>query len=283
MAAVIMDGRMLAEKIEEELKKRVMFLAEKGLTPCLCAVLAGNDPASKIYVRNKEKACARLGIRSLVCELPESVPEDELLSTIDRLNLDDSVDSVLVQLPLPAHLNSARILNHIAPEKDADGFHALNQGLLLSGQPGVLPCTPNGIMYMLRSYGVPLSGKNAVVVGRSNIVGKPAALLLLQENCTVTLCHSRTKDLREHTSRADILIAAVGRPEMIRGDMVKPGAAVVDVGINRTDAGLKGDVCFEEVSKIAGWISPVPGGVGKMTVSMLMENVISAAERKLNA
>ena len=279
MAAVIMDGRMLAEKIEEELKKRVLFLAEKGLTPCLCAVLAGNDPASKIYVRNKEKACARLGIHSRTLRMPADTTQETLEKAIMEANVDPAVHGILVQLPLPRHLDSDRALSLILPEKDVDGFHDINAGRLSRGLDCVVACTPKGALHMLQKAGIEIAGKEAVVVGRSNIVGKPMALLLLQENATVTVCHSRTADLAAHTRRADILVAAIGKPRFITADMVKEGAVVVDVGINRVDGKLCGDVDFENVSKKASWITPVPGGVGKMTIAMLMDNTVAAAEK----
>jgi len=246
----------------------------------LAVVLVGDDPASQVYVRNKGKACEALGIFSETLCLPRDTRQADIEALVDRLNGDDRFDGILVQLPLPSHLNEERVLARILPEKDVDGFHFENAGKLLCGSQGVVPCTPKGIIRMLKSYQVPLSGKEAVVVGRSNIVGKPAALLLLQENCTVTLCHSRTADLAAHTRRADILVAAVGKPHFITADMVKPGAAVVDVGINRVDGKVTGDVDFDQVQEKAGYITPVPGGVGKMTICMLMENVIESAERK---
>ena len=279
--AVILDGKALSEKRMGELKERVDAMKAKGKTIGLSVILVGDNPASQVYVRNKGKACEALGIHGDTILLPEQTTQEELEALIGKLNRDESVDGILVQLPLPKHLNEAKALRLIAPEKDVDGFHIENAGKLFTGQEGVIACTPKGMIAMLKAWNVPLSGKEAVVIGRSNIVGKPVAMLLLNENCTVTICHSRTIDLAAHTRRADILIAAVGKPRFVTADMVKPGAAVVDVGINRVDGKVVGDVDFESVEKVAGYISPVPGGVGKMTICMLMENVIEAAERKV--
>ena len=278
--AVILDGKALSEKRMGELKNRVDALNAKGRAVGLAVILVGENPASQVYVRNKGKACEALGIRGDTILLPEETSQEELEALIEKLNRDDAVDGILVQLPLPKHLNEAKAMRLIAPEKDVDGFHIENAGKLFTGQEGVIACTPKGIIAMLKEWNVPLAGKEAVVIGRSNIVGKPVAMLLLNENCTVTMCHSRTADLAAHTRRADILIAAVGKPRFVTADMVKPGAAVVDVGINRVDGKVVGDVDFDSVEKVAGYISPVPGGVGKMTICMLMENVIEAAERK---
>ncbi|HIQ83638.1 MAG TPA: bifunctional methylenetetrahydrofolate dehydrogenase/methenyltetrahydrofolate cyclohydrolase FolD [Candidatus Pullichristensenella stercorigallinarum] len=279
--AKILDGKAIAAQIRAELKTRAEALRAGGTVPCLAVLLAGDDPASKIYVRNKKRACAEIGIESRELLFPESVTEEELIDQIRALNADASVDAMLVQLPLPKHINEARVLAEIAPEKDADGFHVVNAGRLFTGQESVLPCTPAGCMELLRRAGVEFCGKHAVVVGRSNIVGKPMAMLLLNEHCTVTICHSRTKDLARFTRDADILVAAVGRPGMITGDMVKPGAAVVDVGINRLESGkLMGDVDFATAEPVAGAITPVPGGVGPMTIAMLMQNTILAAEKR---
>ena len=279
--AKILDGKAIAAQIRAELKTRAEALRAGGTVPCLAVLLAGDDPASKIYVRNKKRACAEIGIESRELLFPESVTEEELIDQIRALNADASVDAMLVQLPLPKHINEARVLAEIAPEKDADGFHVVNAGRLFTGQESVLPCTPAGCMELLRRAGVEFCGKHAVVVGRSNIVGKPMAMLLLNEHCTVTICHSRTKDLTRFTRDADILVAAVGRPGMITGDMVKPGAAVIDVGINRLESGkLMGDVDFATAEPVAGAITPVPGGVGPMTIAMLMQNTILAAEKR---
>ena len=278
--AVLMDGKALSQALMEQLKNRVDALKGKGVSVGLAVILVGDDPASQVYVRNKGLACESLGIYSETLRLPAETTQEELEAAIDRLNQDPRVDGILVQLPLPRHLDEARALKKILPQKDVDGFHIENAGKLFTGQPGVVACTPKGILHMLKACGVPLAGKEAVVIGRSNIVGKPIAMLLLNENCTVTICHSRTADLASHTRRADILIAAVGKPRFVTQDMVKPGAAVVDVGINRVDGKVVGDVDFESVKEVAGYISPVPGGVGKMTICMLMENTVEAAERK---
>ena len=279
--AVLMDGKILAAELMAALKTRVDALKASGRTVGLAVILVGDDPASQVYVRNKGKACEELGILSETLRLPAETTQAELEAEIDRLNGDERINGILVQLPLPKHLDEAKALAKILPEKDVDGFHIENAGKLFTGQPGVVACTPKGILHMLKACGVPLKGKEAVVIGRSNIVGKPIAMLLLNENCTVTICHSRTADLAAHTRRADILVAAVGKPKFVTADMVKPGAAVVDVGINRVDGKVVGDVDFENVEKVAGYISPVPGGVGKMTICMLMENTIEAAERSV--
>ena len=277
--AILMDGKALAAEQMAMLKTRVDALKAAGRSVGLAVILVGDDPASQVYVRNKSKACEELGILSETLRLPQESTQEALEAEIERLNRDDRIDGILVQLPLPRHLDEAAALKKIIPEKDVDGFHIENAGKLFTGQQGVVACTPKGILHMLKASGVPLSGKEAVVIGRSNIVGKPIAMLLLNENCTVTICHSRTADLAAHTRRADILVAAVGKPRFVTADMVKPGAAVVDVGINRVDGKVVGDVDFENVEKVAGYISPVPGGVGKMTICMLMENTIEAAEK----
>ena len=278
--AILMDGKALAAEKMAELRLRTEALKARGVTPGLAVILVGDDPASQVYVRNKGKACEELGFYSETVRLPAETAQRELEARIDALNRDARIHGILVQLPLPRHLDEAAALKKILPEKDVDGFHVINAGLLFTGRTGVTACTPKGILYMLKACGVPLAGREAVVIGRSNIVGKPVAMLLLNENCTVTLCHSRTADLPAHTRRADILVAAVGKPRFVTADMVKPGAAVVDVGINRVDGKVVGDVDFDAVEKTAGWISPVPGGVGKMTICMLMENTLEAAERK---
>ena len=279
MAAQLLDGKILSAKLEEKVRARVEALAEKGYTPGLTVILVGENPASQTYVRNKEKACERLGIRSRTLRMPEATTQAELESAIAQANADPAVNGILVQLPLPKHLNEECALSLILPEKDVDGFHDVNAGRLSKGLDCVGACTPKGALCMLKEAGVDICGKEAVIVGRSNIVGKPMALLLLKENATVTVCHSRTADLAAHTRRADILVAAIGRPRFITADMVKPGAVVVDVGINRVDGKLCGDVDFEPVSQIASWITPVPGGVGKMTIAMLMDNTVAAAEK----
>ena len=278
--AQLIDGKAIAAEITEEMRLRAQALREKGIVPCLAVILAGNDPASEIYVRNKRRACKRAGIESRMIRLDQSVSREEILREIHALNQDPAVHAVLVQLPLPGHLDETEILSAVLPEKDADGFHPLNAGRLLTGEKGVLPCTPAGCMELLRRTGVSLSGAEAVVIGRSNIVGKPMSLLLLRENCTGTLCHSRTKNLAEHVRRADVVICAVGRPGLVTGELIKPGATVIDVGINRlADGRVVGDADFESVSAVAGAITPVPGGVGPMTIAMLMKNAILAAER----
>ncbi len=280
MAAILLDGKEMSEQLRREIAGRVLKLREKGVTPGLAVILAGNDPASEIYVRNKGNGCREVGMHSETVLLPADVSQEKLEAEIDRLNRDDRIHGILVQLPLPAHLDAASALARILPEKDVDGFHLLNAGRLMTGEDGVIPCTPRGALYMLRQTGMDLNGMEAVVIGRSNIVGKPMAMLLMRENCTVTVCHSRTRNLAEHTRRADILVAAVGKPGFITGDMVKPGAAVIDVGINRVDGKVRGDVDFDSVSPVAGWLTPVPGGVGKMTITMLLQNTPEAAERK---
>lgn len=279
MAAKILDGAAMALEVEKELKQQVDALREKNVVPGLCVILVGNDPASQTYVANKEKACARLGIHSQTLRMGAETTQAELEAAIERANEDEAIHGILVQLPLPAHLDEHRALALIRPEKDVDGFHAVNMGRLARGEDCVVACTPKGALHMLKAAGVPIAGKNAVVIGRSNIVGKPMALLLLQENATVTICHSRTVDLASHTRRADILVAAIGKPRFITADMVKDGAVVVDVGINRVDGKLCGDVDFGPVSQKASYITPVPGGVGKMTIAMLMDNTVAAAEK----
>lgn len=275
--AVILSGKELSLNLEHEQVERVKTLKDRGIHPGLAVVLVGDDPASQIYVRNKGTACENIGIYSKTIRLPENCLQDELEKTIDGLNEDPKINGILVQLPLPKHMDEGAALARIKPEKDVDGFHLINAGKLFTGQSGVIPCTPKGIMYMLKHAKIDLKGKEAVVLGRSNIVGKPVAMLLMNEHCTVTICHSRTNDLASHTRRADILIAAIGKPYFVTADMVKPGAVVIDVGINRVDGKLMGDVDFDAVEKIAGYITPVPGGVGKMTISMLMENTLEAA------
>ena len=282
MAAQMLDGKVMSAELREELALRVQRLKEKGVTPGLAVILVGDDPASQIYVKNKELGCQQVGIHSVTIRLPETASQAELEAQIDKLNADASIHGILVQLPLPQGLDEAAALARILPEKDVDGFHLLNAGKLFTGQRGVVACTPKGAMEMLHRTGIDLSGKEAVVVGRSNIVGKPMAMLLLQENATVTICHSRTANLAEHTRRADVLVAAVGKPRFITADMVKPGAIVIDVGINRVDGKVVGDVDFDAVREVAAWITPVPGGVGRMTITMLLANTIEAAERAVS-
>lgn len=281
---MIIDGKAVAQQVRDEVRVGVERLRnDRGVTPGLGVVLVGDDPASRIYVRNKEKACAEVGIRSVEHLLPASVSEQELLALVGRLNEDPAIHGILVQLPLPDSLASDRVLRAVSPDKDVDGFHAVNQGLLLSGGEGFRPCTPLGIMKLLDSVGCELEGKTAVVVGRSNIVGKPVALMLLARHATVTLCHSRTADLSREVGRADVLVAAVGKARSIRGGWIKPGAVVIDVGINRTSTGkLAGDVEFDEARERASWISPVPGGVGPMTICMLLSNTLWSARRTLD-
>ena len=283
MSAQLLDGKVMSDELRVRIAERVAALKGKGVTPGLAVILVGEDPASQIYVRNKEKGCEQVGMHSIAIRLPAETTQAELESHIRALNADASIHGILVQLPLPRHLDEAAALAVIAPEKDVDGFHVQNAGKLLNGLEGVVACTPKGALEMIRRTGVDLSGKEAVVVGRSNIVGKPMAMLLLQQNCTVTMCHSRTADLAAHTRRADVLVAAVGKAKFITADMVKPGAIVIDVGINRNAEGkVVGDVDFDAVKEVAGWITPVPGGVGRMTITMLLENTVEAAERTIN-
>ena len=285
MAAQILDGKSLAASIRAELKRQVAALVQRGVQPGLAVILAGDDPASQVYVRNKTHAAAEIGVHSERYEFRQDVAESVLLSKIAALNADAAVHSILVQLPLPKHINSARVLEAIAPQKDVDGFHEVNLGALLAGRPGVVPCTPAGVMRLIERAGIPLAGRQAVVIGRSNIVGKPLALLLLQKDASVTICHSKSREpCKAITRQADILVAAVGRAKLVTAEMVKPGACVVDVGVNRLpDGKLAGDVDFDAVKNVAGWITPVPGGVGPMTIAMLLENCLRAASRKESA
>lgn len=280
MSAVVLNGRDLAEKMKEDMKARVEALKKKGVNPGLAVVLVGDNPASQIYVRMKKKDCAEVGITSYEYLRDKTISEDELLALVDELNKDERVHGILVQLPLPDHINEIKILERIDPEKDADGFNPINMGRLLTGAESMLPCTPAGVMELIKLSGAEIKGKDCVVVGRSNIVGKPAAVLLLREHGTVTICHSRTKNLGEVTRRADILVAAVGRANMITADMVKPGAVVIDVGMNRLEGNkVVGDVDYEGVAEVASAITPVPKGVGPMTRAMLLMNTLKAAER----
>ena len=281
MTAEILSGKIMSESLRKEIAERVSALKERGVTPGLAVILVGNDPASEIYVRNKGNGCAEVGMYSRTINMPEETTQEQLEAAIEELNNDSAIHGILVQLPLPKHLDENAALAKILPEKDVDGFHLINAGHMLTGTPGVVACTPKGALYMIQSTGVDLNGKEAVVIGRSNIVGKPMAMLLLKENCTVTMCHSRTQNLAEHTRRADILVAAVGKAGFVTADMVKPGAIVIDVGINRVDGKVKGDVDYDAVKEVAGWITPVPGGVGKMTITMLLMNTVEAAERML--
>ncbi|MEM3030681.1 MAG: bifunctional methylenetetrahydrofolate dehydrogenase/methenyltetrahydrofolate cyclohydrolase FolD [Candidatus Micrarchaeia archaeon] len=274
MPAKLIDGKAVSEKVLQEVATDIK---RSNLHLKLVFVLVGDDPASQVYVRNKERACGRVGIESVVKRLPASTSEHELLSLIASLNGDPTVTGVIVQSPLPGHIDESKIIESISPLKDVDGFHPLNMGALVAGKPGLWPSTPSGILRLLDEYGIDPAGKHAVIVGRSYIVGKPFALLLLNRNATVTVCHSRTKNLAEHTRSADILVVAVGKPKLITADMVKPGAVVIDVGINRVEGKIVGDVDFREVSEVAALITPVPGGVGPMTVAMLMKNTLIAA------
>jgi methylenetetrahydrofolate dehydrogenase (NADP+) / methenyltetrahydrofolate cyclohydrolase len=275
----ILDGKVLSAQVEEELKLRVDRLREKGNVPGLEVILVGDDPASQLYVGNKEKACGRLGVYSKTLRLPGDTTQEALEEAITEANHNPAIHGILVQMPLPGHLDSARALDLIVPEKDADGFHNVSVGKLLRGEPGPVACTPRGVMVMLKSAGIDVTGKDAVVVGRSNIVGKPMAVLLMHANATVTVCHSKTRDLAAHTRRADVLVAAIGKPRFITADMVKDGAVVIDVGMNRVDGKFVGDVDFEAVKDKASFITPVPGGVGRMTIAMLMLNTVDAAEK----
>lgn len=275
--AIILSGKDLSAELTAQQKERAAELAQQGIYPGLAVVLVGDDSASQIYVRNKGIACETIGIYSKTIRLPFDCSQEELETTINELNLDKKISGILVQLPLPKHLDEEAALACILPEKDVDGFHLTNAGKLFTNQQGVIPCTPKGMLHMLKHAGIDLMGKEAVIIGRSNIVGKPAAMLLLNEHCTVTVCHSKTINLSEHTRRADILVAAIGKANFVTADMVKPGAVVIDVGINRVDGKVVGDVDYEAVEKVAGYITPVPGGVGKMTISMLMENTLEAA------
>ena len=285
MTAQIIDGIVLSRQMRLHAARRAAALRARGITPGLAVVLVGDNPASQVYVRNKVKACEDNGLLSMLDKHPASLTEADLLIRIDALNNDPAIHGILVQLPLPAHIDSQKVIEAIAPGKDVDGFHVASAGALMVGQPGFWPCTPYGCMKMIESIGYDLKGKHAVVIGRSNIVGKPMALMLLQKNATVTVCHSATANLKAMTLQADVIVAAVGKRNVLTADMVKPGAVVIDIGMNRipdgeTGAGkLCGDVDFDGVSKVAGYITPVPGGVGPMTITMLLENTLEAAER----
>ena len=283
MTARIIDGKALAAEVRNALVPRVQRLSAAGYQPGLAVILVGDDPASAVYVHNKAVACEQIGIRSSIDRLPSDTPEIALLARIGQLNADPEVHGILVQTPLPKHLDSAKVVESIAFDKDVDGLHATNAGLTLMGTPHFRSCTPYGVIKMLESINATVEGRHAVVLGRSNMVGKPMAMLLLAANATVTIAHSKTHDLASHTRTADILIAAVGRRNLVTADMVKPGAVVIDVGTNRTPEGkLAGDVDFDNVKHVAGWISPVPGGVGPMTIAMLLTNTVEAAERRSN-
>ena len=284
MDAKIIDGKLVSASIREKIKEKTKAIKDKySRVPGLAAVLVGEDPASQIYVRYKRKSCEDVGIYSEEHNLPESTTQDELLELINKLNNDKKINGILVQLPLPKHIDDSLILNSVSSEKDVDGFHPINAGYLFEGKPQFIPCTPHGIIKMLEFYDIDIEGKNAVVLGRSNIVGKPAAILLLQKNATVTICHSRTKNLEDVLKEADIIVAAIGRAHFVKKEMVKEGAIVIDVGINRLDTGkLAGDVDFEAVKKISGFITPVPGGVGPMTITMLLWNTLTSLEKSIS-
>jgi len=280
MTAHIIDGNALSQKLRADVTGRAIALKAKGITPGLAVLLVGDNPASQVYVRNKVKACHDCGLHSVLEKHPESLSEAALLERIAALNLDPSIHGILVQLPLPQHIDAQKVIEAIAPAKDVDGFHIASAGALMTGMPGFWPCTPYGCMKMLESIGYDLKGKHAVVLGRSNIVGKPMALMLLQKNATVTICHSATPDLKAMTLQADVIVAAVGKRNLLTADMVKPGAVVLDVGMNRNEEGkLCGDVDYADVAQVAGYITPVPGGVGPMTITMLLVNTLEAAER----
>lgn len=280
MTAKIIDGKEISQAVREEYRQRAEKLKDKGILPGLAVIIVGDNPASRIYVRNKIKACHEVGLHSESHDMPEDASEEMVLNQIEELNQSEKIHGILVQLPLPAHIDDKKVLEAISPKKDVDGFHYYNIGALVTGNKIFPPCTPYGVMCMLDYMNIPLEGKEAVVVGRSNIVGKPMALLLLEKSATVTICTSRTQDLKAHTSRADILVVATGRAKMITGDMIKQGATVIDVGINRDDDGrLVGDVEFESASQKAAYITPVPGGVGPMTIAILVANTVLSAER----
>ncbi|MGL4668753.1 MAG: bifunctional methylenetetrahydrofolate dehydrogenase/methenyltetrahydrofolate cyclohydrolase FolD [Saezia sp.] len=278
MTAQLIDGNALAQHIRQQIKTQTHSLIPQYRAPGLAVILVGENPASQVYVRNKVKACAEVGFNSVMEHYPDTITESELIAHIQRLNQDNTIDGILLQLPLPKHLNEQKIIETIALDKDVDGFHIASAGALMVGAQGFRPCTPYGCMKMLESINYDISGKNAVIIGRSNIVGKPMALLLLEKNATVSICHSKTKNLKHFTLEADILVSATGRQNMVTADMVKPGAVVIDVGINRNQEGkLCGDVDFEAVKNVAGWITPVPGGVGPMTITMLLANTLESA------
>ena len=277
----IINGKEVSQKIKDELKEKTENLLSQGIVPCLAVIIVGNDPASRVYVNNKKKACEYIGFKSLEYALSENTSEKELLELIDSLNNNSEIDGILCQLPLPKHINEKKVIDSILPEKDVDAFHPQNVGRIMIGDYTVLPCTPAGVMELIKSENIPLEGKNAVVLGRSNIVGKPMAMLLLQSNATVTVCHSKTQNLKDICKNADVLVSAIGKAKFVTEDMVKDGAVVIDVGINRDENGkLCGDVDFENVSKKAAYITPVPGGCGPMTIAMLMKNTYHAAVKR---
>ena len=277
--ARIIDGKLIAAQLRKDCLSRSEKLLADGIRPKLDVIIVGNDPASHQYVNSRAADCAAVGLASTVHSLNEDTKQSELIELIETLNADDNVHGILLQMPLPKHMNPDEVISDISMQKDVDGFHPMNVGALVSGKPAFAPCTPSSIMQLIRSTGIDISGKNAVVVGRSNVVGRPAAMLLLKESATVTICHSRTIDLKEHTLNADILVAAVGVPNLITGDMIKPGAIVIDAGINRVDGKTVGDVEFETAKDVAGFISPVPGGVGPVTRTILLMNTLEACER----
>lgn len=278
MSAVRMDGKMVSAKVRGSILEEVNGLKDKGVRPGLAVIIVGEDPASKVYVRNKERACEECGFYSEKYALPEETTQEELLGLIDELNHNSRIDGILCQLPVPKHINEQAIIDAISPEKDVDAFHPINVGKIMVGNFDFLPCTPAGVMQLLEEYDIDPNGKNCVVIGRSNIVGKPMAMLLLHKNGTVTICHSRTKNLKEVCAQADILVAAVGKADFVTADMVKEGAVVIDVGMNRKDGKLCGDVAFDEVNEKVSYLTPVPGGVGPMTITMLMKNTLKAAK-----
>ncbi|ABI55945.1 bifunctional methylenetetrahydrofolate dehydrogenase/methenyltetrahydrofolate cyclohydrolase FolD [Alkalilimnicola ehrlichii MLHE-1] len=282
MSAQILDGKAIAAELREQVRKQVEARVERGgRRPGLAVVLVGADPASTVYVGKKRQACEQLGMHSSAHELPAETTQDELLALVDELNGRDEIDGILVQLPLPDHIDEQTVIDRIHPDKDVDGFHPVNMGRLTLRLPGLRPCTPNGVMTMLAHAGIELEGKDAVIIGQSNIVGRPMAMELLNARCTITICHSRTRNLADRVRAADIVVAAVGRPGFVPGDWIKPGAVVIDVGINRLESGkLTGDVDFAAARELAGWITPVPGGVGPMTVATLMANTLAAAEAR---
>ncbi|AWC29757.1 bifunctional methylenetetrahydrofolate dehydrogenase/methenyltetrahydrofolate cyclohydrolase FolD [Bacillus cytotoxicus] len=280
MVAVIIKGNEVAEKKRAQLKEEVVKLKEQGIVPGLAVILVGEDPASRSYVKGKQKGCEQVGIYSELIEFPDTITEERLLAEIDRLNEDNRINGILVQLPLPKHIEEKAIIERISPKKDVDGFHPINIGRMMTGQDTFLPCTPHGILELVKETNIDISGKHVVVIGRSNIVGKPVGQLFLNENATVTYCHSKTKNIKELSKLADILVVAVGRPKMVTADYIKEGAVVIDVGVNRLETGkLCGDVDFENVLDIAGYITPVPKGVGPMTITMLLHNTVESAKR----
>lgn len=284
MSSKKIDGKAIGQEIRNELKEEVASLVAQGVQPGLAVILVGENPASETYVKNKEKSSKEAGMKSVLTKLPETVSEEDLLAEVEKLNQDDTIDGILVQLPLPKHIDENKVIRAISPEKDVDGFHPMNVGKMLIGQETFLPCTPYGIMQLLERSNVDIAGKHAVIIGRSNIVGKPMGQLLLQKDATVTYCHSRTKDLKKFTQQADILIVAIGIAKFITGDYIKEGAVVIDVGMNRDENGkLCGDVDYESAEKQASAITPVPGGVGPMTITMLLKNTVESAEKKLKA